>query len=285
MPNPNEAPREVTHAASHSSGVSTHKTHPMLIIAAVAVTLFAGVGIGVMTGVIPSANSSASPKLESSTPPIPTAMGASAMMGSAGSNASMAAADAIAPAANTEKPIEKTVENKSATSAPNSNTKSNTAQVAHKSTSTNTHAATTSKSQTPTPFFAQNNPSAQTESTAPRAQPVVSVCRTCGTIDSINTIVKQGEGSGAGAVLGGVLGGVLGHQVGNGRGKDLATVAGAVGGAVLGNSVEKNAKAANSYDVRVRMDDDTFRTVRNQTEPGLRVGDKVRVEDGRIVRG
>jgi len=281
MPNPNEAPREVTNATSHFSGVSTHKTHPMLIIAAVAVTLFAGVGIGVMTGVIPSANSSASPKLESSTPPIPTAMGASAMMGSAGSNASMATADAIAPAASTEKPIEKTVENKPTTSA----SKSNTAQVAHKSTSTNTHAITAPKSQTPTPVFAQNNPSAQTENMAPRAQPVVSVCRTCGTIDSINTIVKQGEGSGAGAVLGGVLGGVLGHQVGNGRGKDLATVAGAVGGAVLGNSVEKNAKTANSYDVRVRMEDDTFQTVRYQTEPGLRVGDKVRIEDGRIVRG
>lgn len=278
MPNPNEAPREVTHLINQSAGISRHKTHPMLIIAAVAVTLCAGVGIAVMTGVIPSANSSASPKLESSTPPIPTAMGASAMMGSAGFNA---ASEAAPWSANTEKQAE----TKPSTSANSSNTNTKVStQAVRKSSSTNTHAP----SQTPIPVFAQNNPSAQTESVASfgsAAPTVVTNCRSCGSVDSINTIVKQGEGSGAGAVLGGVLGGVLGHQVGNGRGKDLATVAGAVGGAVLGNSVEKNAKTANSYDVRVRMEDGTFLTVRYQTEPGLRVGDKVRVEDGRIVRG
>ena len=280
MPNPNEAPREVTHLINQSAGISSHKTHPMLIIAAVAVTLCAGVGIAVMTGVIPSANSSASPKLESSTPPIPTAMGASAMMGSAGSNA---ASEAAPWSASTEKQAE----SKPFTNANSGNTNLNSkvsTQAVRRPSSANTHAP----SHAPIPVFAQNNPSAQAESVAsfvPAAPTVVTICRTCGSIDSINTIVKQGEGSGAGAVLGGVLGGVLGHQVGNGRGKDLATVAGAVGGAVLGNSVEKNAKTANSYDVRVRMEDGTFQTVRYQTEPGLRVGDKVRVEDGRIVRG
>ncbi len=279
MPNPHEAPREVAHFINQSAGISSHKTHPMLIIAAVAVTLCAGVGIAVMTGVIPSANSSASPKLESSTPPIPTAMGASAMMGSAGSNA---ASEAAPWSASTEKQTE----NKPSTSA-NSNSNTNTkvsTQAVRRPSSANTHPP----SHAPIPVFAQNNSSAQAESVAsfvPAAPTVVTICRTCGSIDSINTIVKQGEGSGAGVVLGGVLGGVLGHQVGNGRGKDLATVAGAVGGAMLGNSVEKNAKTANSYDVRVRMEDGTFQTVRYQTEPGLRLGDKVRVEDGRIVRG
>ena len=103
-------------------------------------------------------------------------------------------------------------------------------------------------------------------------------------MSSVNAIAKQGEGSGAGAVLGGVLGGLLGHQVGKGHGKDVATVAGAVGGAVLGNTVEKNAKTVSSYEVRVRMDDNTFQTVRYDVMPGVREGDKVRIENGRILR-
>ena len=80
------------------------------------------------------------------------------------------------------------------------------------------------------------------------------------------------------------LGGVLGHQVGGGRGRDVATVAGAVGGAVLGNQVEKNNRSSRSYDVRVRMEDNTFSTVRYNVEPNVRIGDKVRVEEGRLVR-
>src|SRR5260221_3350492 len=55
-------------------------------------------------------------------------------------------------------------------------------------------------------------------------------CKDCGTVTSVNTVEKKGEGSGLGMVLGGVAGGVLGHQVGSGRGKDVATAAGAAGG-------------------------------------------------------
>ena len=256
MPNPNEAPREVTSSVNRGVG----KTHPMLIIAAVAVTLFAGVGIGVMTGIIPSAHSGAASKADSSMPPVPTAMGASAGIGGAADTTVSASTQA----------------------ATSRHEASNQAPVARKPASTHVHAPVVAKTlvPAPTPVFAQNSAS---DSTRLRTEPVV--CRNCGTIDSINIIAKQGEGSGAGAVLGGVLGGVLGHQVGNGRGKDLATVAGAVGGALLGNSVEKNAKTAKSYDVRVRMEDNTFQTLRYETEPDVRVGDKVRVENGRALRG
>ena len=256
MPNPNEAPREVTSSVNRGVG----KTHPMLIIAAVAVTLFAGVGIGVMTGIIPNAHSGATAKVDSAMPPVPTAMGASAGIGSA--------ADTTASAST-----------QGATARPEASSQT---PATHKPASTRAHTpvATKTAASTPTPVFAQNSAS---DSTRVRAEPVV--CRNCGTIDSINIIAKQGEGSGAGAVLGGVLGGVLGHQIGNGRGKDLATVAGAVGGAMLGNSVEKNAKTAKSYDIRVRMEDNTFQTLRYETEPDVRVGDKVRVENGRALRG
>ncbi|HEY4999100.1 MAG TPA: hypothetical protein VII36_08150, partial [Usitatibacter sp.] len=38
-------------------------------------------------------------------------------------------------------------------------------------------------------------------------------CHECGTVTDVQTITKEGEGSGLGMVLGGVAGGVLGHQV------------------------------------------------------------------------
>jgi outer membrane lipoprotein SlyB len=111
------------------------------------------------------------------------------------------------------------------------------------------------------------------------------VCRDCGTISSITPIERKGEGSGAGAVIGGLVGGVLGHQVGSGRGRDVATVAGALGGALVGNEVEKNKNTITHWEVRVRLEDGTNKVVRFETEPSWRVGDKVRVENGRLVRG
>jgi outer membrane lipoprotein SlyB len=95
--------------------------------------------------------------------------------------------------------------------------------------------------------------------------------------------VKQGEGSGAGAVLGGVLGGVLGHQIGSGRGNTAATIVGAGAGAYAGNEVEKNRNTSQYWNVRVRFEDGTTQTLRYDTQPDLRSGDRVRVENGKVV--
>src|SRR5260221_13942678 len=72
-------------------------------------------------------------------------------------------------------------------------------------------------------------------------------CKDCGTVTSVNTVEKKGEGSGLGMVLGGVAGGVLGHQVGSGRGKDVATVAGGAGGGPLcyENGIRKKTQPHN----------------------------------------
>ncbi|MBZ0249883.1 MAG: glycine zipper 2TM domain-containing protein, partial [Burkholderiales bacterium] len=113
--------------------------------------------------------------------------------------------------------------------------------------------------------------------------PAPKICANCGTVSEVIPIEKKGESSGAGAVLGGIVGGVLGHQVGGGRGKDVATVAGALGGALIGNEVEKNRGTTAAWDVRVRLEDGTNKVVRYTTEPSWRVGDKVRVEGGRLV--
>ena len=104
-----------------------------------------------------------------------------------------------------------------------------------------------------------------------------------GTIDAIET-TRGSSDIGAGAVIGGVVGGVLGSQVGSGTGKDVATVAGVVGGAVAGHQIEKSAKQQDAYRIRVRLDNGGYQTVTQQSITGLRVGDRVRIENDRVSR-
>ncbi len=115
------------------------------------------------------------------------------------------------------------------------------------------------------------------------AQAAPAPCRNCGEIASIDIIQRQGEGSGLGAVAGGLAGALLGKQIGNGSGQKVATVAGAIGGAYAGNQIEKNAKADTDYRVTVRFNDGTTQMFNFDDQPGWRVGDDVKVENGRIV--
>ena len=122
-------------------------------------------------------------------------------------------------------------------------------------------------------------------STAPVVVAKTAVCADCGTVQSVTAVERQGHVNGVpvgnttigiGTVAGGVIGGLLGNQVGNGNGKTLATVVGAAGGAYAGNTVEKNMKKVTVYDVRVRMDDGSFRNLDIST--AVPVGSKVIVE-------
>jgi outer membrane lipoprotein SlyB len=114
-------------------------------------------------------------------------------------------------------------------------------------------------------------------STPPKA-----ACADCGIIESTREVQAHGEGSGLGAAGGAIVGGLLGHQVGGGRGQDLATVVGAVGGAVGGNQIEKSMKSAKSYEIVVRLDDGSSRTIQQAAAPTWRSGDRVRLIDGVI---
>ena len=109
-------------------------------------------------------------------------------------------------------------------------------------------------------------------------------CKECGTVTSVKTVKKQGEGSGVGAVAGGVVGGVIGHQIGSGRGNDVATVAGAAGGAYAGHQIEKNQKSTTSYQVVVTLEDGRTRTFSYGSATSYKVGDKVKVVDGKLTR-
>ncbi|MEO7887638.1 MAG: glycine zipper 2TM domain-containing protein [Polaromonas sp.] len=104
-------------------------------------------------------------------------------------------------------------------------------------------------------------------------------------VESIQT-AEKGRGSGVGAVLGGVAGAVVGHQIGGGSGKDAATVIGAVGGAVAGNAIEKNRNSTvrESYRVSVQLDNGSSRAYDVPSYGNLRVGDRVKIENGQINR-
>ncbi len=102
------------------------------------------------------------------------------------------------------------------------------------------------------------------------------VCAHCGVVESVVAVKRKGEATGLGVVAGGVLGAVVGHQMGNGSGKKAMTVIGAVGGGVAGNEVEKHARGDTVYQVRVRMDDNTERTLEQANAP--QVGARVEVQ-------
>jgi outer membrane lipoprotein SlyB len=102
------------------------------------------------------------------------------------------------------------------------------------------------------------------------------ICISCGTIEAVTPVTRPGKGSGVGMVAGGVLGAVVGNQVGSGNGRTAATVLGAVGGGWAGNAVEKNIKKDTVYQVRVRMQDGSTRTLEQASAPA--VGSKVTVE-------
>ena len=107
-------------------------------------------------------------------------------------------------------------------------------------------------------------------------------------VEIIRTQAPPTQSSGVGAVIGGVAGAVVGSQIGSGTGRTAATVIGAVGGAVAGNAIEKsrtaNAAAGESYRVSVQLDNGSMRAYDVSTYGELRIGDRVRIENGQLYR-
>jgi len=106
-----------------------------------------------------------------------------------------------------------------------------------------------------------------------------------GRVVAIDNVRSGGGTSGAGAVIGGIAGGVLGHQVGSGRGNTAATIVGAGAGALAGNEVERRRNEDHgAYRVTVQLRDGREATFTQDDLNGLRVGDRVRVDGGRLYR-
>ncbi|WP_295993637.1 glycine zipper 2TM domain-containing protein [Rugamonas sp.] len=203
--------------------------HPILIIAAVAIVLFCGVGTAAIMGWLPSSIGG-------------NHSGVAVTTDQAGTGNAAVDANTAAPAA--------------------SAALSQTAPASGQSTASG------------------NNVPMQPQDSQPSR--VAAVCHSCGVVTSVREITTRGQGSGAGAAGGAILGGLLGNQVGSGHGRQLATVAGAIGGAVAGNQVEGNMNAHHSYEITVRMEDGSHRTLHRTTAPEWRSGDAVRIVNGDI---
>lgn len=112
---------------------------------------------------------------------------------------------------------------------------------------------------------------------APAAAAAVAGCVGCGIVQAVNTVKVKGKPNYVGVIAGGVAGGVLGNQVGKGDGNTAATVIGAVGGAMAGREIEKRMRSSTVYDVIVKMDDGSSKTVRYEAQPAFTVGSKVKL--------
>ena len=141
-------------------------------------------------------------------------------------------------------------------------------------------ASTGAQADGPAPVTAP--PAVVTDSGMVVSQPAVpkTVCRNCGTVESVAAMRKKGQGGGVGAVAGGAIGAVIGNQIGKSSGRTVATILGAIGGGVAGNMIEKNMHKETVYQVRVRMDDGSTRVLEQATMPT--VGSKVTV-DGSVL--
>ncbi len=138
--------------------------------------------------------------------------------------------------------------------------------------------STTAQAPRPSPAKpAEASPAKAKVAAKPAAEPVrvAAVCSYCGVIEAVDEVKRKGEGSGLGAIAGGVLGAAAGNQVGRGDGRKAMTVVGAIGGGLAGHEVEKRARGETVYQVRIRLDDGSIRTIEQPTAP--KVGARVEV--------
>jgi outer membrane lipoprotein SlyB len=142
----------------------------------------------------------------------------------------------------------------------------------------------------PDPYGPNNYPvSAPNTSYVVPGQPVAAV--EYGHITNVQLVsgapVANPNRGAAGSVIGGIVGGLLGNTIGHGGGRAAATVLGAVGGAVVGNNLAQRgtnnyAAGQTVYRVTVQTDTGAYRSYDVAANADLRVGDRVRIENGVI---
>ncbi len=126
-------------------------------------------------------------------------------------------------------------------------------------------------------------------STYPSSTSTANVRSGYGVVQSIDLVARQGEsaGLGVGTVAGAVVGGLIGHQIGSGSGNTAATIAGAAGGALAGRAIQDNVQQGQGgqvYRLSLRMDDGSIQTLVQESQPSLRIGDRIRINNGVIER-
>lgn len=237
-------------------------THPLIIIAAIAVSVFSLVGTAAVLGWIPTSRS---------TP-------ADSSLTQAVAAHQLAAGTTV----DTPKPEAK-AEPKPAPARPVAVHRPKPKPVAQQAVQAEPPMVIARNE--PAPIAVHSEPAIRTYQAEPiaAAEPARRQCYECGTIESVRESVKPGETNGVGIGAGAVAGGVLGHQMGSGRGNDVMTVLGAIGGAFAGHQIEKKVKTVKEYRITVRFEDGTTQQVVQSTAPAWREGDKVKVVNGSLV--
>ncbi len=245
----------------------TRNTHPMIIVAATAITIASLAAIASFAGWIPGKGA-----------PEPAALVASAPVAAAPATlpapAPVAAARATPAAPAKAAPAPKATPRKAAKEA----------DYTYESTPGNGN-----RGATPVANYPMNDSGIYVENGRSQTQngrnaQNSNTCRDCATVESVREIKQDGEGTGLGAISGGVIGGLLGNQIGGGRGKTVGAVVGAVGGAYAGNTVEKNLRGTKQYEITVRLDDGTTRVFTEAQTPSLQSGDRVRINNDQLSR-
>jgi outer membrane lipoprotein SlyB len=234
--------------------------HPLLTVAAISVTVFSAVGVAALTGVLPhSTGKEAAPSAIVAAP------------------APLIAAPDIAAAVSAPTPAEKPAEE--VAPMPPAAARS-TPKPAHKKVA-----------KAPKPVQIAEAPQAvpapQSAPFPPPPAPVVAAPKPVpagilGVVESVREIKQPQKTNGSGPILGGIAGAVGGHQIGSGNGNTLATILGAVGGAVAGTAVERNVRATSHWEVNVRLDDGSTRTMNSDVQPFWHGGERVRLLDGKL---
>ncbi|KQV46591.1 hypothetical protein ASE26_20255 [Duganella sp. Root198D2] len=227
----------------------SYTTHPLLLIAAIAVVLFCGVGIAAVMGWLPQSGAKMGPPVAEA----PLQVMGARDMGPPPPPAGYAPVDRVA------------------------DTSGYSGHSGYAGSGGGSYGGGTA------PSARNAADAAYAEAPAAARAPAPAACHSCGVVQSVHAVTQRGQGSGLGAAGGAIVGGLLGNQVGGGSGRKIATVAGAVGGAVVGNQVEGNMKSTTSYQVRVRMEDGKLRTI-GSSSANWQAGDHVKVVKGRLQR-
>lgn len=118
----------------------------------------------------------------------------------------------------------------------------------------------------------------------PAPQRLDQLCSSCARVTAVRTETREGEATALGTVGGAVIGGLLGNQVGGGTGKKIATVGGAVAGGYAGREIEKRQRSTTVWIIEAREGDGRLRRFERSADPGLRVGDELRLTDNGFER-
>jgi outer membrane lipoprotein SlyB len=241
--------------------VTNKRLHPLLTVAAISVTVFSVAGVAALTGLLPHS-------VGSSREAAPAALIAAP---------DIAASTAVSRTA--EKPSEELAPMPPA--APAATPKPAKKHVARAAVSASApHPAR--PVQVPSQDFGEAPRIAQAPAEIEAPKPVVPA-GILGVVESVREIKQAAEKSnGVGPIAGGIAGAVLGNQFGKGMTRNVITVVGAAGGALAGTAIEKNVRATKHWEITVRLDDGSYRTMNSDVEPFWHGGERVRLVDGRL---